>query len=441
MRMYDIIEDKRDGKALTDEQIVFFVEGYAEGSIPDYQAAALAMAIYLRGMDSRETATLTMSMMRSGDVVDLSSIPGIKVDKHSTGGVGDKTTIAIAPIVAAAGVPVAKMSGRALGHTGGTLDKLESIPGFRTELPIERFFEIVNEVGCSVIGQTANLVPADKKLYALRDVTATVGCIPLIASSIMSKKLAAGADRILLDVKCGSGAFMKTVDEAIELARAMVSIGEELGRTTVALITDMGRPLGRMVGNSLEVIEAVKVLRGEAPEDLQATCKELAATMLYLAVKGSLSDCRSLVESLIESGAALAKLKEMVAAQGGDPASIDDWSLLPHAAFSRAVKSPESGRVFSMNTERIGLASVALGAGRETKEDSIDYGAGIVLERKTGDRVEKGEVLATLYTSDEGMLDLGELILLKSYEIRSAKPEELPHFLARVSAKGVERYL
>ena len=440
MRMYDIIETKRDGGELTDEQIQFFVTEYVDGRVTDYQAAALAMAIYLRGMNSRETASLTMAMMNSGDVVDLSPIPGIKVDKHSTGGVGDKTTIAIAPIVAAAGVPVAKMSGRALGHTGGTLDKLESIPGFSTQQPIERFFEIVNSVGCAVVGQTANLVPADKKLYALRDVTATVGCVPLIASSIMSKKLAAGADRILLDVKCGSGAFMKSADDAIELAEAMVAIGEELGRTTVALITDMDRPLGRMVGNSLEVIEAVKVLKGEAPEDLQTTCIELAATMLYLADKGDLDYCRSLAQLQIANGAALAKLEEMVAAQGGDANAIDDWSRLPQASLSRAVKSPIGGRVFSMDTAKIGLASVALGSGRETKEEPIDYGAGIILERKTGERVVKGEVLATLYSSDEAKLDEGERILLEAYEICDAMPQDVPHFLARVSSKGVERF-
>lgn len=439
MRMYDVIEKKRDGGELTNEEIDFFVDGYVSGDIPDYQASALCMAIFYRGMNARETARLTMDMARSGDMVDLSPIPGVKVDKHSTGGVGDKTTLVVAPIVASLGVPVAKMSGRGLGHTGGTLDKLESIPGLSVDIDMDRFFQIVNEVGCAVIGQTANLVPADKRLYALRDVTATVDSMPLIASSIMSKKIAAGADKILLDVKCGSGAFMKTAEDAIELARCMVEIGEEVGRTTVALITDMGRPLGNAVGNALEVIEALDTLRGVAPADITETCVELAANMLLLAGRGGLGECRALARGQISNGEALEKLREMIRAQGGDGRVIDDYTLLGQAACSRVVRAPESGWVFSMNTERCGIASVALGAGRATKDDAIDYAAGIVFAAKSGDRVEKGDALATLYASDEARLDEGEQILLDAYDIEDSAPEHVPHFYARVSRDGVEK--
>ncbi len=439
MRMYDVIEKKRDGGELTNEEIDFFVDGYVSGDIPDYQASALCMAIFYRGMNARETARLTMDMARSGDMVDLSPIPGVKVDKHSTGGVGDKTTLVVAPIVASLGVPVAKMSGRGLGHTGGTLDKLESIPGLSVDIDMDRFFQIVNEVGCAVIGQTANLVPADKRLYALRDVTATVDSMPLIASSIMSKKIAAGADKILLDVKCGSGAFMKTAEDAIELARCMVEIGEEVGRTTVALITDMGRPLGNAVGNALEVIEALDTLRGVAPADITETCVELAANMLLLAGRGGLGECRALARGQIANGEALEKLREMIRAQGGDGRVIDDYTLLGQAACSRVVRAPESGWVFSMNTERCGIASVALGAGRATKDDAIDYAAGIVFAAKSGDRVEKGDALATLYASDEARLDEGEQILLDAYDIEDSAPEHVPHFYARVSRDGVEK--
>ena len=439
MRMYDVIEKKRDGGELADEEIDFFVNGYVDGTVPDYQAAAMCMAIFYQGMNARETARLTMDMARSGDMMDLSPIKGVKVDKHSTGGVGDKTTLVLAPIVASLGVPVAKMSGRGLGHTGGTLDKLESIPGMSIDISLERFFEIVNTVGCAVVGQTGNLVPADKKLYALRDVTATVDSIPLIASSIMSKKIAAGADAILLDVKCGSGAFMKTPEDANLQAQAMVDIGEEVGRTTVALITDMGRPLGLAVGNALEVMEACDTLKGTAPEDLTETCVELAANMLFLAGKAPLPECRELARGQVANGEALAKLREMVAAQGGDPAAVDDYSLFAQPRLSREVRATESGWVHAMDTERVGIASVALGAGRATKEDDIDPAAGIVLAAKTGDRLEAGDLMATLYAADEARLDEGERILRGSYELGDERPAPIPHFFARVSRDGVER--
>ncbi len=439
MRMYDIIKHKRDGLELTPQEINHFVAGYAGGSIPDYQASALAMAIFLRGMNARETANLTMEMAVSGDTVDLSSIPGTKVDKHSTGGVGDKTTLAVVPLVASLGVPVPKMSGRGLGHTGGTLDKLESIPGYSVQQERARFLEIARTVGCAVVGQTADLVPADKKLYALRDVTATVDCIPLIASSIMSKKIAAGADAILLDVKCGSGAFMKTTELAIELAQAMVDIGEHVERQTVALITDMDQPLGHAVGNSLEVMEACDVLKGSAPSDIAETCVELAANMLVLADKGSLDECRRMVRAQIANGAGLAKLCEMVEAQGGDAAVLHDYALFAQPKVVHEVRATRAGWVCHMDAERVGVAACELGAGRERIEDAIDPSAGIVLARKTGDWVERGDVLATLCTSDSSLIYDGERILRSAYELGDEQPRPVPHFLARVSAQGVER--
>ena len=439
MRMYDVIEKKRDGGELTDEEIDFFISGYVSGEIPDYQASALAMAIFYEGMTPRETAKLTMAMAESGDMMDLSAISGIKVDKHSTGGVGDKTTLVVAPIVASLGVKVAKMSGRGLGHTGGTLDKLESIPGLSVEISEPDFFKQVSEIGVAVAGQTGNLVPADKKLYALRDVTATVDSVPLIASSIMSKKIASGSNCILLDVKCGSGAFMKTVDSAVELAQAMVSIGEHVGRTTAALITGMDRPLGKNIGNALEVAEAVATLRGEGPEDLTAVCVELAANMLNLAGKGSVEECRNLAHGQIANGEGLAKLADMVAAQGGDAAVIWDTSKFDVAPFRREVLAEESGYMSAMNAERVGIASVALGAGREKKGDPIDMAAGIILESKTGDYVEKGEVLATLLTSDEKRLDDGERIFREALSFGPEQPSREPLFFARVSRDGVEK--
>ncbi len=434
MRMYDIIKHKRDGLELTAKEINHFVAGYVDGSIPDYQASALAMAIFLRGMNAAETAALTMEMAVSGDQVDLSSIPGVKVDKHSTGGVGDKTTLAVAPLVASLGVPVPKMSGRGLGHTGGTLDKLESIPGYQTQIPRKRFLEIARTVGCAVVGQTADLVPADKKLYALRDVTATVDSIPLIASSIMSKKIAAGADAILLDVKCGSGAFMKTRERAVELAEAMVAIGEQVNRHTVALITDMSQPLGCAVGNSLEVMEAADVLKGCAPTDISETCVELAANMLVLAGKGELEMCREAVRGQIANGAGLAKLCEMVEAQGGDSRVLHDYSRFVHAPVVHEVRAHEAGYVVAMNAEGVGVASAALGAGRETIDASIDPSAGIVLAAKVGARVSEGDLLATLYTSNESLLYDGEKLLRAAYTFGAEKPQPVPHFLARVDA-------
>lgn len=438
MRMYDILAKKRDGGILTDEEIQFFIDGYVSGAIPDYQASALLMAIFLKGMTPHETAALTRSMAQSGDLVDLSSIDGIKVDKHSTGGVGDKTTLIVAPVVASLGVRVAKMSGRGLGHTGGTVDKLESIPGFRTTLDREAFFDVVRRVGVSVIGQSGNLAPADKKLYALRDVTATVNSIPLIASSIMSKKIAAGSDRILLDVKTGSGAFMKTLEDSIALAKEMVSIGEHVGRRTVALITDMDRPLGCAIGNALEVREACETLQGRGPADLTEVCIELAANMLWLAEKGELAQCRSLARQQIANGEAFAKLKEMVQAQGGDTSVLDDPSRFDRSNVCYEVLAQREGFLYAMDTERCGIASMELGAGREKKEDPIDYSAGIVLRKKVGDFVRKGEVLASFYSSEESKCRTAEQTFTQALSIQDARPKQTALIYARVTAQGVE---
>lgn len=438
MRMYDIIAKKRDGGELSKEEIQCFIDGYVRGEIPDYQASALLMAIFLRGMTPRETADLTMSMACSGDTVDLSSIEGIKVDKHSTGGVGDKTTLVVAPIVASLGVRVAKMSGRGLGHTGGTVDKLESIPGLRSALGREEFFEIVRRVGASVIGQSGNLAPADKKLYALRDVTATVNSLPLIASSIMSKKIAAGSDRILLDVKTGSGAFMKTLEDSIALAQEMVSIGEHVGRKTMALITDMDRPLGNAIGNALEVQEVCETLQGRGPADLTEVCIELAANMLWLADKGPLDKCREMAKQQIANGEAFAKLKEMAAAQGGDCSVLDDPSKFARSNVRCEVPAQADGVLYAMDTERCGIASVELGAGREKKEDSIDFSAGIVLRKKVGDRVRKGESIATFFASDEAKCHAAENTFEQAVCIRGETPERVPLIHARVTLEGVE---
>ncbi len=440
MRMYDLIAKKRDGYSLTKEEINFVIAGFTSGEIPDYQMSAFLMAVYLRGMTDEETAQMTLAMAHSGDMVDLSGIDGIKVDKHSTGGVGDKTTLVIAPIVASCGVKVAKMSGRGLGHTGGTVDKMESVPGCRTSLPREEFFEQVNRVGISVIGQSGNLAPADKKMYALRDVTATVGCVPLIASSIMSKKLAAGSDCILLDVKTGNGAFMKTLDGSIELAKAMTAIGEHNGRRVAALITDMDTPLGYAVGNSLEVSESMEVLKGRGPEDLKEVCLQLAANMLYLAQKGDLQQCRSMAEEAIRSGKAFEVCKQMFAAQGGDTSVLDDCSKFHKAAYSKQVFAPQDGYVLSTDTEKIGIASVLLGAGRQTKDDIIDFAAGLILHKKVGDHVKAGEPLATLYAEDETRFAQAEKMFLSAYCFSDVPVNKPALVLARVTKEGVERF-
>lgn len=440
MRMFDVIAKKRDGETLSKEELQFVIDGYVSGQIPDYQMSALLMAIYLRGMTDQETAQLTDIMAHSGDMVDLSAIHGIKVDKHSTGGVGDKTTLVITPIVAACSVKIAKMSGRGLGHTGGTVDKMESVPGTRTSLDRQEFFDQVNRIGISVIGQSGNLAPADKKIYALRDVTATIGCVPLIASSIMSKKLAAGSDCILLDVKTGNGAFMKTLDGSIQLAQAMVAIGAHNGRKVAALITDMDTPLGYNIGNSLEVIESVEVLKGRGPADLTEVCYQLAANMLLLAGKGTLAECRKMAEEAVASGAAYEKLKQMFAAQGGDVSVLDDPDKFAKAKYSREIRADQSGWLYATNTEMIGNASVLLGAGRIKKEDTIDFAAGIVLHKKAGDRVEKGDLLATFYAEDEGKFASAEEMYRGALTFRDEKPVLPELVMARVTEEGVERF-
>ncbi|MCI8443052.1 MAG: pyrimidine-nucleoside phosphorylase [Provencibacterium sp.] len=438
MRMVDIIHKKREGGALSEQEIRFWIEGYLQGEIPDYQVSALLMAIVWRGMDAQETALLTRQMAASGEQVDLRFIPGIKVDKHSTGGVGDKTTLIVGPIVAACGVPVAKMSGRGLGHTGGTLDKLEAIPGFQTTVEPERFLQIVRENGLSVIGQTHNIAPADKKLYALRDVTGTVESLPLIASSIMSKKLAAGADAILLDVKTGSGAFMKTLEESCALAQEMVSIGEQNGRRTAALITNMDVPLGYAVGNALEVREAVETLKGGGPQPLQEICLQLAANMLCLAEKGPLPHCLQLARQALESGQALKKLREMVVLQGGDASVIDDPSRLPAAPYTRQVCAANDGFIVRMDTEQCGLVSCILGAGRARKEDAIDYGAGILFSAGYGQRLQAGDPLVTLYTSRPETLQEAERLLQEAITLSPQPPAAEKLLYARVTKEGIE---
>ena len=440
MRMYDIISDKKEGKKLTKEQIAFFVKGYTEGTIPDYQASALLMAICLKGMDKEETANLTFEMANSGDTADLSGIDGIKLDKHSTGGVGDKTTLIIAPICAACGAVIAKMSGRGLGHTGGTLDKLESIDGLTTSIPEEEFIDIVKKHKIAVIGQTGNLAPADKKLYALRDVTATVNNIPLISASIMSKKIAAGSDCILLDVKTGSGAFMKTLDDSISLARTMVDIGTHVGRNTAALITNMDLPLGNAIGNAIEVREAIEVLSGKGPEDLIEITTALASNMLYLAGKGTIPECEKMVKEAVSSGKALLKLKELIEAQHGDSSCVDDIAKLPLASICYEVKARESGYITHMDTESVGITASILGAGRESKEDAIDYGAGIYLAKKTGDYAEKGDTLCYLYTSKNEAIKTAEEKFISSLTVSEEKPEKPQLIFARVTKDGVDKY-
>ncbi|MBU3157130.1 pyrimidine-nucleoside phosphorylase [Clostridium estertheticum] len=407
MRMVDVISKKRDGKELTTEEINFFIEGYTNGNIPDYQASSLAMAIYFQDMNDRERADLTMAMVNSGETIDLSKIEGIKVDKHSTGGVGDTTTLVLAPLVAALDIPVAKMSGRGLGHTGGTIDKLESISGFHVEITNDKFIELVNRDKVAVIGQTGNLTPADKKLYALRDVTGTVNSIPLIASSIMSKKIASGANAIVLDVKTGAGAFMKTDKDAENLAHAMVQIGNNVGRNTMAIISDMSQPLGFAIGNALEVKEAIDTLRGEGPEDLTELVLTLGSQMVVLAKKAkTLEEARKMLLEVIKNGKALDKFKVFIKNQGGDESVVDNPDKLPQAKYKIDVPALTSGFVSNMVADEIGIAAMLLGAGRATKEDKIDLAVGLMLRKKVGDKVEKGETLITIYANRENVEDV-----------------------------------
>lgn len=407
MRMIDIIEKKRDGKSLKREEIEFFVNGYTRGEVPDYQASSLAMTIFFQDMNDEERAALTMSMVNSGERIDLSDINGIKVDKHSTGGVGDTTTLVLAPLVAAVGVPVAKMSGRGLGHTGGTIDKLESVKGFNVEISEKDFIKLVNDNQVAVIGQSGNLTPADKKLYALRDVTGTVNSIPLIASSIMSKKIAAGADAIVLDVKTGSGAFMKTLDDAEALAHAMVRIGNNVGRNTMAIISDMSQPLGNAVGNSLELKEAIATLKGNGPKDLTELVLTLGSQMVVLAEQAeSLDEARQMLVDAIKTGKALNKFKTFLSNQGGDDSIVDSPEKLPSAKYQVEFKAKKDGFITEIIANEIGVASMMLGAGRQTKEDVIDLGVGIVLNKKVGEHVEKGENILTIHTNTKKIDDI-----------------------------------
>ena len=432
MRMYDVIKNKRDGKELSTEEIRFFVSEYVKGEIPDYQASALCMAIYFKGMSLRETTDLTLAIRDSGEKLDFSAIDGIRVDKHSTGGVGDKTSLVVAPIVASLGIKVAKMSGRGLGHTGGTIDKLEAIPNFNSSLSQKDFERIVNEVGIAITGQSGELAPADKLLYALRDVTATVDSMPLIASSIMGKKLAADDDCIVLDVKTGSGSFMKSMEDSKKLAELMVGIGKQAGKKMSALITDMDIPLGNAIGNSLEVIEAIETLKGNGPEDFTEVCIELATEMLYLAEKGTREECKNMARKAIDDGSALETFANMVKAQGSDESCIFDTSLFPTAKYSYGVKVAQDGYIYSVDTEGYGVASLLLGAGRNTKEDKIDYSAGLILKSKTGDRVYKGDTVAVLYANDEKLFVAAENKLLESTTIKSNAPEKRPLILAKI---------
>ena len=426
MRMYDVIRKKRDGLTLSDTEIKWFIDGYVKGEIPDYQMSALCMAIYFKGMTIEETTALTFAIRDSGDKLKFNNINGLRVDKHSTGGVGDKTSLVVTPIVATLGVKVAKMSGRGLGHTGGTVDKLEAIPGFRTDLPTEEFEQIVNRVGIAIVGQNATLAPADKLLYALRDVTATVDSLPLIVSSIMSKKLAADDDCVVLDVKTGSGSFMKTKEQSRELAEWMVAIGKAAGKRMRALITDMDRPLGYNIGNSLEVIEAIETLKGRGPQDLTELSVALASHMLVISDRGSYDECEKKVREVISNGEALMTFANMVEAQGGNK----DWILnpehFPAAPFSLEVKAPKSGYITGVNTEGYGVASLLLGAGRNTMADKIDFSAGIKLVKKTGDKVNTGDTLAILYTGDESRFDAAAKRFLDATFIGDNAPEDVP---------------
>lgn len=441
MRIYDLIEKKRDGHVLSNEEIDYVIKGYTDGSIPDYQMSALLMAIYFRGMNEEETLHLTMAMRDSGDVLDLSEIKGVKVDKHSTGGVGDKTTLVVGPMVAACGVPVAKMSGRGLGHTGGTIDKLESFPGYRVSIPENVFISNVNEIKIAVAGQTANLAPADKKIYALRDVTATVDNISLIASSIMSKKLASGADAIVLDVKTGSGAFMKEEKDAILLAQEMVNIGNGAGKNTIAIITDMDQPLGHAVGNALEVREAIDTLRGEGPDDLLELSYVLGSYMLKAAgVADDLEEAREKLENSVKNGNALKKLAELVKAQGGDETYVYNPDKLVKSSIIMDVNSEVSGYVEKIETEDIGRVSLVLGGGRENKDSVIDLSVGVVLHKKVGDKVEKGDAIATLYANDLDKLSVAKDILVSAYSITVTPAKSKPLIKWIVGKNGAKKY-
>ena len=436
MRMYDLITKKKRGEPLATSEIRAMVEGFTKGEIPDYQMAAMLMAICFRSMTEEEMRGLTLAMAASGDEVDLSAFGSSTVDKHSTGGVGDKTTLITCPVVAAAGGRIAKMSGRGLGHTGGTVDKLESIPGFRTTLSREEFFAVVEKTGISLIGQSGELAPADKKLYALRDVTATVDSIPLIAASVMSKKLAAGSAAIVLDVKTGSGAFMKTLDDALALARAMVAIGEGAGRKTSAVITDMDVPLGFAVGNALEVAEAMEVLQGRGPADLREVSLALAADMLRLIGRGGFDECQRLAEKAVEDGSAFRAFAAMVEAQGGDASCLADPRKLPQAAFRLKVRAERSGYITHMDAETIGRAACMLGAGRETKESVIDHAAGIRILKKTGEAVEAGEAIAELHANAENLLAPAASRCLAAIEVGTAPPAKRPRIFARVTKES-----
>lgn len=441
MLMYDLILKKRDGGTLSKEEIQFFVDGVVNGSIPDYQISSMLMAIYFQGMTHKETAELTLAMEKSGDVADLSQIKGIKVDKHSTGGVGDKTTMMVTPVVAAAGIPVAKMSGKGMGHACGTVDKLDSFPGMRTALSSEEFIKNVNDIGISVIGQSGNFVPADKYIYALRAVTGTVESIPLIASSIMSKKLAAGADRILLDVKTGSGAFMKTYERSVELAKEMVEIGRNAGRKTGAIVSDMDVPLGTYIGNALEAMEAMDVLKGKGSKELTDFCIFVAARMLNLADVGTISECEVIAKEQIDSGAALNKFKELIVRQGGDVRAVDDYTVLGVPKTVHKVLSPVSGYISHMKTDQIGMAGVILGAGRETKDSELDYRAGIILHKKTGDFVNAGDIIAELHTNkDYKTVEKAENDFISALTFTDCKPIEKKLILAYIDESGITEY-
>ncbi|MBQ3094116.1 MAG: thymidine phosphorylase [Clostridia bacterium] len=440
MRMVDLILKKKSGDALTDDELHFWVQGVTDKSIPLYQTSALLMAICFQGLSPHETAVLTEEMLKSGEEADLSAIDGVTVDKHSTGGVGDKTTLVVAPLAAACGLTVAKMSGRGLGHTGGTVDKLESIPGFQTVLEKDRFVDIVKEHGLCVIAQSGNIAPADKELYALRDVTGTVDNVSLIASSIMSKKLASGASTLCLDVKVGSGAFMTTVDDAVALAKAMVDIGTHHGRSVSALITDMDRPLGLAVGNALEVKEAIETLKGHGPDDLTALSLSIVATLLQTTSGSDYDTCFATAKAKLDSGEALEKLRAMIGAQGGDPAVVDDPSLLPDAAYSRVLTADKDGYITAMDTQSIGTTCTVLGAGRAKVGDVIDMGAGMVFYKKTGDAVKAGDAIATLYTNDEARLADALVSAKQSITIGDTPPAPRPLIFASVDKNGVRYY-